>query len=201
MSYILGKKLKMTQIWKEVDVKVVKDKKVVTVKVLKVLPVTVVQAEPNKVTLLRTKKRDGYEAIQVAMGKTKKEFRTRTAHPEDVAKFNVGDEVTVGGFAEGDKVRISGISKGKGFQGVVKRYNFRGGPATHGQKNRQRHPGSIGSTAFQRVVPGRRMAGHMGMDRKTTKNITVAHVDIEKNQIFLKGAVPGMRGTVVEIRK
>jgi large subunit ribosomal protein L3 len=201
MSFIVGKKLKMTQIWKEVDVKVVKDKKVVTVKVLKVLPVTVIQAEPNTVSLLRTKKRDGYEAVQVSMGKTKKEFRSKTANPVDVSKFAMGDAVTVEAFTEGDKVRISGISKGKGFQGVVKRYNFRGGPQTHGQKNRLRHAGSIGSTAFQRVVPGRRMAGHMGMDRVTFKNLTVALVDKEKNQIFLKGAVPGMRGTMVEIRK
>jgi large subunit ribosomal protein L3 len=199
--FILGKKLKMTQVWKDVEVKTVKDKKVVTVKVLRVLPVTVIHAEPNKVSLVRTEKRDGYEAVQVAMGKTKKEFRTRAAHPVDVSKFAVGDAVTVDAFAEGDKVRISGISKGKGFQGVVKRYNFRGGPATHGQKNRLRHPGSIGSTAFQRVVQGRRMAGHMGMDRVTFKNLTVVQVDKEKNLIFLKGAVPGMRGTMVEIRK
>jgi large subunit ribosomal protein L3 len=199
--FILGKKLKMTQVWKEVDVKVVKDKKVITVKTLKVFPVTVIQAQPNTVSLVRTKARDGYEAVQVAMGKTKKEFRTRTAHPVDISKFAVGSPVTVEVFEEGDKVRVSGISKGKGFQGVVKRYNFRGGPQTHGQKNRLRHPGSIGSTAFQRVVPGRRMAGHMGMDRKTTKNLTVVQVDKEKNQIFLKGAVPGMRGTMVEIRK
>lgn len=191
----------MTQIWKDVEVKVVKDKKVVTVKVLKVLPVTVIHAEPNKVSLVRTKKRDGYESVQVAMGKKKREFRHTTAHPVDIAQFAVGSDVTVEGFQEGDKVRVSGVSKGKGFQGVVKRYNFRGGPQTHGQKNRLRHPGSIGSTAFQRVVPGRRMAGHMGMDRITIKNLVVAGIDKEKNLIFLKGAVPGMRGTMVEIRK
>ena len=91
--------------------------------------------------------------------------------------------------------------KGRGFAGVVKRYNFRGGPKTHGQKNRHRAPGSIGSTAFQRVVKGRRMAGHMGVERVTIKNLTVAGIDKEKNFILLKGAVPGARGGIIEIRK
>ncbi len=89
----------------------------------------------------------------------------------EAAKFNAGDAVTVAVFQEGDKVRVSGLTKGRGFQGVVKRYNFAGGPKTHGQKNRWRAPGSIGSTAFQRVVKGRRMAGHMGMERVTIKNL------------------------------
>ena len=91
--------------------------------------------------------------------------------------------------------------KGRGFAGVVKRYNFRGGPATHGQKNRHRAPGSIGSTAFQRVVKGRRMAGHMGVERVTIKNLAVAGIDKEKNLIFLKGAVPGARGGISRSEK
>ena len=91
--------------------------------------------------------------------------------------------------------------KGRGFAGVVKRYNFAGGPKTHGQKNRHRAPGSIGSTAFQRVVPGRRMAGHMGMTRVTIKNLVVAGIDPKKNLIMLRGAVPGARGGVIEISK
>ena len=200
MSFILGKKLKMTQIWKEVDVKVVKDKKVVVVKVLKVIPVTVIHAEPNKVAILRTKERDGYEAVQVSLGRAKKEFRNKPANPVDVSKFEVGGKVTVAAFKEGDKVRVSGIMKGRGFQGVVHRYNFAGGPKTHGQKNRHRAPGSIGSTAFQRVVPGRRMAGRMGGTLVTVKNMIVAEIDAKKNFIFLRGAVPGMRNGVVEIR-
>ena len=96
-------------------------------------------------------------------------------------------------------MRVSGITKGHGFAGVVKRYNFRGGPKTHGQKNRHRAPVSIGSTAFQRVVPGRRMAGHMGVDRVTIKNLVIAAIDKENNLLFLRGAVPGNRGGLIEI--
>jgi large subunit ribosomal protein L3 len=191
MSFILGKKLKMTQVWKDG----------------KVVPVTVVHAAPNKVSLVRTKERDGYEAIQVSIGggkgkkTTAKEFRNRTANPVEMEKFAKGAAVTVANFKEGDKVRVSGIMKGRGFAGVVKRHNFAGGPKTHGQKNRHRAPGSIGSTAFQRVVPGRRMAGHMGGTRVTIKNLVVAGVDAKKNLIMLRGAVPGARGGVLEIRK
>lgn len=184
MSFILGKKLKMTQIWKDG----------------KVIPVTVISAAPNTVTIVRTKDKDGYEAVQIALGKTKREFRNREWHPIEMPKFNMGDAVTVEAFKEGEKVRVSGITKGRGFQGVVKRHGFGGGPKTHGQKNRFRAPGSIGSTAFQRVVPGRRMAGHMGTDRVTVKNLVVADIDKEKNLIFLRGAVPGARGGLLEIR-
>lgn len=187
MSFILGKKLKMMQIWKEG----------------KVVPVTVVRAEPNKVSALLTKEKHGYEAVQVSFGKkgkTKKEFRNQEWKPVDVSKFNPGDEVTVEAFKEGEKVAVSGVTKGRGFQGVVKRHGFAGGPKTHGQKNRLRAPGSIGSTAFQRVVPGRRMAGHMGTIRVTVKNLVVAQVDKENNLIFLRGAVPGARGGLLEIR-
>jgi large subunit ribosomal protein L3 len=179
MPFIMGRKLKMTQLWKDG----------------KVIPVTVVVAEPNKVSIVRTKENDGYEAVQVVSGKKKHEFKA------EAAKFAVGDMVAVDGFAEGDKVRVTGITKGRGFQGVVKRHGFGGGPKTHGQKNRHRAPGSIGSTAFQRVVKGRRMAGHMGTDRVTIKNLVVASVDKENNTISLRGAVPGMRGGVIEIIK
>ncbi|HVN26107.1 MAG TPA: 50S ribosomal protein L3 [Candidatus Paceibacterota bacterium] len=183
MAFILGKKLNMTQMWKDG----------------KVVPVTVVKAEPNKVAMLRTNERDGYEAVQVAMGKTKREFRNRAIQPVDMAALEVGADVTVESFKEGDKVRVSGLTKGRGFQGVVKRHGFGGGPKTHGQKNRHRAPGSIGSTAFQRVVPGRRMAGHMGVERVTIKNLVVAAVDKDKNLLYLRGAVPGARGGFLEI--
>lgn len=183
MSFILGKKLKMTQIWKDG----------------KVVPVTVIHAEPNKVSFVRNKERDGYEAVQVSLGKKKREFRNRSLEPIAMDQFSVDGAVTVESFKEGDKVRVSGIMKGRGYQGVVKRHNFAGGPKTHGQKNRFRHPGSIGSTAFQRVVPGRRMAGHMGVTRVTLKNLVVAAIDAEKNLIFLKGAVPGVTGGLLEI--
>src|SRR3989344_7226339 len=103
-------------------------------------------------------------------------------------------------FKEGDLVKVRGQVKGRGFQGGVKRHGFHGGPKTHGQKNRHRAPGSIGSTAPQRVVPGRRMAGHMCVERVTIKNLEVASVDVEKNILMLKGAVPGHRGALLEIR-
>lgn len=183
--FILGKKLIMTQIWKDG----------------KVVPVTVISAAPNKVSLVRTKDRDGYEAVQVASGKAKKEFRDKSQVTSDKVNFKIGDTVTVESFAEGDKVQVSGTMKGRGFAGVVKRHGFAGGPKTHGQKNRHRAPGSIGSTAFQRVVKGRRMAGRMGGTRVTVKNLTVAGVDKDKNLLLLKGAVPGARGGVVEIRR
>jgi large subunit ribosomal protein L3 len=133
------------------------------------------------------------------LGKKKREFRKTSFEPVDASQFEVGADITVESFKEGDKVRVSGIMKGRGFQGVVKRYNFAGGPKTHGQKNRHRAPGSIGSTAFQRVVPGRRMAGHMGVTRVTIKNLTVAAIDKENNLLFLKGAVPGVTGGLLEI--
>lgn len=101
----------------------------------------------------------------------------------------------------GDTVKVSGNSKGRGFQGVVKRHGFHGGPKTHGQKNRHRAPGSIGSTAPQRVVPGRRMAGRMGGKRIAVRNLKVVDIDKEKKTIFLKGAVPGRKGTLLEIQK
>ena len=102
---------------------------------------------------------------------------------------------------EGERVQVSSISKGKGFQGVVKRHGFHGGPKTHGQKNRLRMPGSIGSTAPQRVIKGKRMAGHMGAVRVTVNNLLIAGMKPEEKLIMVKGAVPGMRGTKVEIRK
>lgn len=180
MTFLLGKKVRMSQIWKD-D---------------KIVPVTIVEALPNKVALRRTTKRDGYEAVQVMAGKTKKEFRVNA---ENELKEN--DMIAVSIFAENDMVRVSGATKGRGFQGVMKRHGFHGGPATHGQKNRQRAPGSIGSTAPQRVVPGRRMAGHMGTNRITIKNLKVVGVDAEKHLLFLRGAVPGARGALLEIKK
>jgi large subunit ribosomal protein L3 len=185
MHFILGKKLRMTQVWKGE----------------KVVPVTVILAEPNKVSLVREKKRDGYEAVQVSGARAKHEFRSTRYAPLDISSAKVGDEINVGAFSEGDKVRITGISKGRGFQGVVKRHGFGGGPKTHGQKNRYRAPGSIGHTAAQRVVPGRRMAGRMGNDNITIKNLEVAGVDVEKNTIMLKGAVPGAPGGLIIIQR
>ena len=178
MPAILAKKLKMSQIW-EGD---------------KVIPVTVLQVAPVKISLVRTKERDGYAAAQLSLGKHRREFPLEDGQ-------EAGGEVNVSVFAPGDLLKVSGNSKGRGFQGVAKRHGFGGGPKTHGQKNRFRAPGSIGSTAFQRVVPGRKMAGHMGNERVSVKNLLVVAVDPEKNQLLVRGAVPGHRGTLLEVMK
>jgi large subunit ribosomal protein L3 len=180
MSFILGTKVKMSQTWKD----------------NKVIPVTVVRAGGTTVSLRRTKDRDGYDAVQLAHAKKTREFRIAGD-----AAFKKGDTVEVSAFQEGDRVAVSGTSKGRGFQGVVKRHGFAGGPKTHGQKNRFRAPGSIGSTAPQRVMKGRRMAGHMGSARVTVKNLRVVGIDSEKGLLLLRGAVPGAPGGLLEIRK
>ncbi|RMD63194.1 50S ribosomal protein L3 [Candidatus Parcubacteria bacterium] len=178
MPFILARKLQMDQEWKEG----------------KVVPVTVVEALPNKVTLLRTEERDGYRAVQVALGATKREFRVA-----QLPELKEGDTISVTAFQENDRVLITGTSKGKGFQGVVKRHGFGGGPKTHGQKDRLRAPGSIGATTPQRVIPGKKMAGRTGGEKVTRKTLVVG-VDKERNLLFLKGAVPGARGSLVIIR-
>ena len=176
----------MSQIWKDE----------------KIIPVTVVEAKPNLVTCMRTTALDGYDAVQVKLGKTKKEFRNGKGGAMFASEsFKEGAEVTVEAFNEGDIVRVAGVSKGKGFQGVVRRHGFAGGPKTHGQKNRLRAPGSIGNTTPQRVIPGRKMAGHMGDERITVINLEIAGVDKEKNILMIKGAVPGARGGVLEISR
>ena len=187
----------MIQIWKEG----------------RVIPVTLIAVSKNKATIIRTKERDGYEAVQMTAGKKSREFRFKDIGPafaeasagkqerSNKEIYKVGAEFDVSVFKEGDKVRISGVSKGRGFQGVVKRHGFHGGPKTHGQKNRLRAPGSIGSTAPQKVFPGRKMAGRMGSDRVTIKNLKVAGIDTDKNILMVKGAVPGARGGLIEITK
>ena len=179
----------------------------------KVVPVTLIQAGPAKVTQIRTKEKDGYEAVQIGFDATAKHInKPLKGHLKDLGNFRslrefriqnpeykVGDVLDVSQFSEGDKIKISGLNKGRGFQGVVKRHGFGGGPKTHGQKNRFRAPGSIGSTAPQRVLPGLKMAGRMGQERITIKNVQVAAIDKEKNILMIKGAVPGMKGTLLEI--
>ncbi len=186
----------------------------------KVVPVTLIKVGPVTITQLRTKEKDNYEAVQMGFDATKKrlnkpmaghlknlgnfrylrEFRfdKRQAKPEKECK--VGDVLDVSQFEEGDKVKVSGLNKGRGFQGVVKRHGFHGGPKTHGQKDRLRAPGSIGATAPQRVMPHKKMAGRMGQERTTIKNLEIAGIDKENNILMIKGAVPGMKGTLLEIR-
>lgn len=166
----------MSQIWKE----------------NKVIPVTVIEIRPNVVVDTRTKARDGYEAVRVKLGKVIREGKMKN-------ELNAGDEITVDTFHEGDVVTVTGHTKGRGFQGVVKRHGFAGGPKTHGQKNRFRAPGSIGSTAPQRVWPGRRMAGRMGNVKVTIKNLKVIGVDKGTHTLLVRGAVPGPMGGLLKI--
>lgn len=127
-----------------------------------------------------------------------REFRL-AENDENITKLKVGDTMDLSSFAIGDKVRVTGTSKAKGFQGVVKRHGFHGGPRSHGQKHSEREPGSIGATGPQRVFKGTRMGGRMGGDRVCVKNLTILGVDVENNQLLVSGAVPGRRGTLVEI--
>lgn len=182
------------------------------------VPVTILKVVPPVVARLRTVEKDGYEAVVLAVpakkasrvgksvaGQTKslnvacdtfREFAYEGAAPE------VGSTIEVGIFEVGDKVRVTGISKGKGFQGVVKRHGFAGGPRTHGQKHSEREAGSIGGggRAGGRVAKGTRMPGRMGGDTITVRNLAVAAIDTDTSEIYLKGAVPGRRGTLLMIR-
>ncbi|MDB5057940.1 MAG: rplC [Chloroflexi bacterium] len=203
MDHILGRKIGMTQVFLENG---------------SVVPVTVIQAGPCFVTAVRTPAKDGYEAVQVAFEQTNKritkpkagylkkrnlsnlrflrEFRSSAEGAE------VGQAITVEIFAKGDFVDVCGTTKGKGFQGGVKRHGFAGGPKTHGQSDRLRAPGSIGSgTTPGRVFKGTRMAGHMGHVRHTTLNLQVVGVDTENNVLLVKGAVPGADQGLVTVRK
>lgn len=182
----------------------------------KVVPVTLVQAGPCRVTQVKTKEKDGYEAFQLGFEEitkqkkiTKsrkqkpfthiKEFRAASV-PQSGTTASQGDVVDVSLFEEGDKVQVSGISKGKGFQGAVKRHGFSGRKATHGVKHEQRTIGSVGMSVPERVIKGRRMPGRMGSDRVTVKNLRIAKIDKEHNIMAIRGAIPGHRGTLLEIR-
>ncbi len=178
-------------------------------------PATVLSAGPVTVTQVKEQEKDGYCALQVGFG-TRKEKNISKAQKNhfgehgnfavsrefrcDTGEAKVGDKLDVTTFEEGDKVAVSAISKGKGFQGVVKRHNFAGGPRTHGQKHSERAPGSIGSTGPQRVFKGTRMSGRMGSDRVTVKNLKVLQVDAASNTLVISGAIPGRPGTLVEVR-
>ncbi|MGB2762100.1 MAG: 50S ribosomal protein L3 [Minisyncoccales bacterium] len=198
MKFILGKKLEMSQMFNKKG---------------KVIPVTLIEAGPCYVTQVKNKEKDKYEAVQIGFKKiTKKkkikktmkgkEFRhireQRTKNNEQ--KLKIGDKIDVSIFQEEDKVKISGISKGKGFQGAVKRWGFHGRNATHGVKHEQRTLGSVGSSFPERVIKGRKMPGRMGAERVTVKNLKIIKIDKENNLLAVNGAVPGHRGTLLEIR-
>jgi len=198
---MLGTKGKMTQVFDEKGV---------------VHAATAILAAPLTVTQVKTKEKDGYEAMQVGAGvrREKNVAKAQQGHLKDLTlsrylrefpqsgEAKRGDTIDISIFVPGDVVEVSAISKGKGFQGVVKRHGFSGGPRSHGQKNKERAPGSIGGggRAGGRVVKGMRMAGRMGGDRVTVRNLKVLQVDAETNTLLISGAVPGRPGTLVEIR-
>ncbi len=181
-----------------------------------VSPVTVIDVSTSTVTFVRTKEKDGYNAVQLGYGNRKaknvskavlghgkgKAFKKIKEFTADAGEMKAGDTISADIFKEGDIVEVSGTSKGKGFQGVVKRHGFKGGPRSHGQKHSEREPGSIGGAGRDggRVAKGKRMAGRMGGDRITVKNLKVIAIDMEANQMMIKGAIPGRRGTILEIR-
>lgn len=167
----------------------------------RVTAVTLLEVEPNIVTAIKTNERDGYEAVQIGTAKRRDgTFRWRREIRNVTHDLKVGDTLNVSVFEKGDAVDIIGYSKGKGFQGVVKRHGFGGAPKTHGTKHAHREPGSIGATQPQRVIKGRKMAGRMGGDRVTIKNLRIFAVDAERNQLAIAGAVPGSRGSLIIVK-
>lgn len=179
-----------------------------------VVPVTLVQAGPCVVTDVKTMERDRYSAVQVGYGASRQMNKAQRGEWKELGAFEHvrefrmdpameakrGDVIDVNAFAEGDHVDVVGTSKGHGFQGVVKRHGFHGGPASHGHKDNLRMPGSIGAGGVQHVFKGRRMAGRMGGDRVTVKNLEVVQIDPQKNVLAIKGAVPGAFGSLVMIQ-
>ena len=202
MSAILAKKLGMTQVFQEDG---------------SVARVTVLQAGPCPVTAVRTPERDGYEAVQLAFGQAKEKHLTKAeighlkkadAPPlrhvvefrDEAGELTLGESVTVEAFEVGGRVKISGTSKGKGFQGTIKRHNFASGPKSHGSHNK-RAPGSIGASAWPaRVMKGIRGPGQMGNKRVTQKGLEIISIDANENLLLVRGSVPGPRGGVVEVR-
>jgi large subunit ribosomal protein L3 len=201
VTTILGRKLGMTQVWSDDD---------------RLLPVTVIEAGPCVVTQVKTDKRDGYSAIQIGFGDVKKVNKPMKGHFDkarvepkkylaeirtgDGDSFKTGDKISVDALAEAKHVHVSGTSKGKGFAGVMKRHNFKGGPGGHGS-HFHRAPGSVGQCATpSRVFKGLKLPGHMGAETVTVRNLEVVKVDPEQNLLIVKGAVPGGKGALLTIR-
>ncbi len=191
-KFILGTKIGTSQVFDEKG---------------KVALVTLIKAGPCSVLQVKTKEKDGYDALQVGFVKKTKKVKKSEKGKEFkyIREFKDGDykpgaEISVSVFQEGDKVKISGISKGKGFQGGVKRWGFSGRNATHGVKHEQRTIGSVGPTGPQRVIKGKKMPGRMGADKVTIKNLKIVKVDKDNSLLAIKGAVPGAKGQLLEIR-
>jgi large subunit ribosomal protein L3 len=199
MKFILGLKLKMSQTFDEKG---------------KVVPLTLIEAGPCQVLQVKDKDKDGYSAIQVGFKKIEKKKKIKKTMkekpfiflrefrylPTEEKDYKVGDEINVSVFQEGDKVSVSGLSKGKGFQGGVKRWGFSGRNATHGVKHEHRTLGSVGPTYPERVIKGKKMPGRMGFERITVKNLEIAKVQEEDNLLAVRGAVPGQKGTLLEVK-
>lgn len=198
MKFILGKKIQMSQIFDEKG---------------NVVPLTLISAGPCFVTQIKGQK-DKYQAIQIGFEELKKKKITKTKkkkpykhlkefkylETKEEKELKVGDKIDVSIFEKGDKVKISGISKGKGFAGMIKRHGAKRKPASHGTKHEERALGSVGPSFPERVIKGRKMPGRMGFERITVKNLEVVNVDKKNNLLAVKGAVPGRRGTLLEIK-
>jgi len=198
---IIGRKLGMTQVFRDNG---------------KMEAVTAIKAGPCSVIQVKTAAKEGYESIQLGFNETKRLNSAEKGHLKELGSYKylrefrvdtvgdikIGDKVDVSIFNQGDRIDVIGISKGKGFAGVVKRHHFRGGPKTHGQTDRERHPGAIGSTTTPgRVKKGLRMAGHMGADRVTARKLEVMKIDPESNLLLVRGSVPGSRNGIVLLKK
>jgi large subunit ribosomal protein L3 len=198
---IIGKKVGMTQVFSATG---------------EIVPVTVIEAGPCIVTQLKTAEKDGYEAVQLGFGQAKRLNSPEKGHLKRLpalrylrefhvlksADFQLGQRIDVGVFKPGDHVDVIGVSKGKGFAGVVKRYHFAGGPKTHGQSDRHRAPGAISSgTTPGRILKGKRMAGRMGGDRVTAKRLVVVQADAERNLLLVRGTVPGGDNGILLVQK
>lgn len=199
-KFILGQKIGMTQMFDAAG---------------KIIPVTLISAGPCEILQLKNKEKDGYTALQIGFEKIEKQNRIKKPQAkkpfkfikefrqteEEMKNFELGKKIDVAIFTEGDKVKVSGINKGKGFQGTVKRHGFKGrASVTHGTKHELRTPGSTGSSVPEHINKGRRMSGHMGNERVSVKGLKIEKVDLENNLLVLRGAVPGRRGTLLEIR-
>ncbi len=198
MKFMLGKKLGMSQVFDAEG---------------NMIPVTLIEAGPCFVTQIKTKDgKDKYNSLQIGFEnlKEKKVKKTQKNKPYrylrefrgdvDAEKYKPGDKIDVSIFQLGEKISVSGISKGKGYAGVIKRWGFKSKPATHGAKHEERAQGSVGSRFPQRVIKGRKMSGRLGFERTTIKNLKIVKIDLENNLLAAKGAVPGRKGTLLEIR-
>jgi len=197
MKFILGQKLAMSQLFDKEG---------------NVTPVTLIECGPCYVLQQKTKDNDGYSALQLGFKKIEKKSKITKSQkgkeytyikeytPDGRSETKLGDEINLSIFKEGDIVKVSGISKGKGFQGAVKMWGFKGKPSSHGVKHEHRTIGSIGSRWPQRVVPGKKMPGRMGGERISVKGLQIVKVDSNNNLLIIKGAVPGRKGTLLEIR-